>query len=142
MGGYGGGGSGRLHTILHCHHQNDSCIKMVNDESHFNVSLIVRGKVTRQCPQTKTFLKRLVLNTNDLFYQSACERGSQKKSAGSCQQQVLKKDVRLTPLENPSMQSAVKVTLMYCRCPAAINYVVLPQPFKPNSRERRTRVGS
>ena len=25
------------------------------DESHFNVSLIVRDKVTRQCPQTTTF---------------------------------------------------------------------------------------
>ena len=30
------------------------CIKMGSDESHFNVSLIVRGKVTRQCPQTAT----------------------------------------------------------------------------------------
>ena len=38
--------------------QNDSCIKMVSDESHFNVSLIVIDKVTRQCPQTTTFLKR------------------------------------------------------------------------------------
>ena len=42
----------------HCHHQNDSCIKMGSDESHFNVSLIVRDKVTRQCSQTTTFLKR------------------------------------------------------------------------------------
>ena len=24
---------------LHCHHQNDSCIKMGSDESHFNVSV-------------------------------------------------------------------------------------------------------
>ena len=30
------------------------CIKMGSDESHFNVSLIVRDKVTRQCPQTTT----------------------------------------------------------------------------------------
>ena len=35
-----------------------TCIKMGSDESHFNVSLIVRDKVTRQCPQTTTFLKR------------------------------------------------------------------------------------
>ena len=28
---------------------------MGTDESHFNVSLIVRDKVTRQCPQTTTF---------------------------------------------------------------------------------------
>ena len=31
---------------------------MGSDERHFNVSLIVRDKVTRQCPQTTTFLKR------------------------------------------------------------------------------------
>ena len=40
---------------IHYHHQNDSCIKMGSDESRFNVSLIVRDKVTRQCPQTTTF---------------------------------------------------------------------------------------
>ena len=34
----------------HCHHQNYSCIKMGSDESHFNVSLIEKDKVTRQCP--------------------------------------------------------------------------------------------
>ena len=52
----GGGGRGRLlYLSLHCHHQNDSCIKMGSDESHFNVSLIVRDKVTRQCPHTTTF---------------------------------------------------------------------------------------
>ena len=44
-----------LYLALHCHHQNDSCIQMGSDESHSNVSLILRGKVTRQCPQTITF---------------------------------------------------------------------------------------
>ena len=49
----GGGGGGRLlYLLLHCHHQNDSCIKMGSNESHFNVSLIVKDKVTRQCPDT------------------------------------------------------------------------------------------
>ena len=40
-GGYGGGGGGGgeiIYLSLHCHHQNDSCIKMGSDESHFNVS--------------------------------------------------------------------------------------------------------
>ena len=32
-----------IYLSLHCHHQNDSCIKMGSNESHFNVSLIVRG---------------------------------------------------------------------------------------------------
>ena len=40
---------------IYSHHQNDFCIKTGSDESHFNVSLIVRDKVTRQCPQTATF---------------------------------------------------------------------------------------
>ena len=44
-----------IYLSLRCHHQNDSCIKMGSDESHFNVSLIVRDKVTRQCPQTTNF---------------------------------------------------------------------------------------
>ena len=38
-----------IYISLHCHHQNDLRIKMGSDEGHFNVSLIVRDKVTRQC---------------------------------------------------------------------------------------------
>ena len=39
--GYGGVGLKRESTYLslHCHHQNDSCIKVGSDESHFNVSV-------------------------------------------------------------------------------------------------------
>ena len=44
-----------IYLSLHCHQQNDFCIKMGSDESHLNVSLIVRDKVARQCPQTTTF---------------------------------------------------------------------------------------
>ena len=48
-----------IYLSLHCHHQNDSCIKVGSDESHFNVSLIVRdGKVTKRCPQTTTFQEK------------------------------------------------------------------------------------
>ncbi len=28
-----------IYLSLHCHHQNDSCIKMGSDESHFSVSV-------------------------------------------------------------------------------------------------------
>ena len=28
-----------IYLSLHCHHQNDSCIKMGSDQSHFNVSV-------------------------------------------------------------------------------------------------------
>ena len=37
----GGGDRGMVVIIylsLHCHHQNDFCIKVESDESHFNVS--------------------------------------------------------------------------------------------------------
>ena len=44
-----------MYLSLHCHHRNDSYIKVGSDESHFNVLLIVRDKFTRQCPQTTTF---------------------------------------------------------------------------------------
>ena len=40
----GGGGRGRLYLTPHSHHQNDTCIKMGSNESHFNVLLIVRIK--------------------------------------------------------------------------------------------------
>ena len=53
--GYGEGRGKNIYLTLHCHHQNDSCINMGSDESHLNVSLIVRDKVTSQCPQTTTF---------------------------------------------------------------------------------------
>ena len=44
-----------IYLSLHCHHQNDFCIKMGSDERHFNVSLTVRDKVTGQCPQTTNY---------------------------------------------------------------------------------------
>ena len=38
--GYGGGGKREIiYLSLHCHPQNDFCIKMGSDESHFNVSV-------------------------------------------------------------------------------------------------------
>ena len=61
---WGGGGRGMevgkreiIYLWLHCHHQNDSCIKMGSDERHFNASLIARDKVTRQCPQTTNLFR-------------------------------------------------------------------------------------
>ena len=41
-----------IYLSLHCHHQNDSCIQMGSDESVFNVSLIVRNKVTNKAMST------------------------------------------------------------------------------------------
>ena len=35
----GGGGREIIYLSLQCHHQNDFCINMGSDESHFNVSV-------------------------------------------------------------------------------------------------------
>ena len=40
-----------IYLSLHRHHQNDPCIKMGSDESHFDVSLIVRDKDRVHKPQ-------------------------------------------------------------------------------------------
>ena len=36
-----------IYLSLHCHHQNDFCIKMGSDESHFNVSVGSDGQSHR-----------------------------------------------------------------------------------------------
>ena len=45
-----------IYLLLHCHHQNDSCIKMGRDGSHFNVLLFVSDKATNKT--VSQFLKR------------------------------------------------------------------------------------
>ena len=52
---WGGGGWGALYLTLHCHHLNDSGVKIGSDEGHIKISLLVKDKVTRQSPQTTTF---------------------------------------------------------------------------------------
>ena len=47
-----------IYLSRHCHHQNDSCIKMGSDESHFNVSLIVRDKVTNSVHKPQPFWRK------------------------------------------------------------------------------------
>ena len=47
----GGGGKREIiYLSLHCHHQNDSCIKMGSDESHFNVSVASDGQSHKTVP--------------------------------------------------------------------------------------------
>ena len=49
------GGEGDYIPITTLSPPDDFCIKVGSDESHFNVSVSVRDKATRQCPQTTTF---------------------------------------------------------------------------------------
>ena len=41
-----------IYLSLHCDHRNDLCIKVGSDESHFNVFITARDRVTKQCLQT------------------------------------------------------------------------------------------
>ena len=43
------GGKEIIYLSLHCHYQNDSCIKMDNDDGHFNVSLAVKDSHKTVC---------------------------------------------------------------------------------------------
>ena len=62
----GDGARWRLYLTLHCHDQNDPCIKMGSNESHFNVSVTGQDKVTitRQSPQTTAFEEKGELKQN------------------------------------------------------------------------------
>ena len=49
---------GRLYTYLYTATTSRTpALRWAATRAHFNVSLIVSDKVTRQCPQTTTFLK-------------------------------------------------------------------------------------
>ena len=55
----GGEGDGEIiHLSLHCHHQNDSCIKVGSDESHFNVPVGSDGQSHRTVSTNHNLLKR------------------------------------------------------------------------------------
>ena len=49
-----------IYLSLHCHHHNDTCIKMGSDESHFNVSVGSDGQreFTESRPWRRTFSRR------------------------------------------------------------------------------------
>ena len=55
--GYGGGGEGDYILSLHCHYQNDFCIKMDSDESHFNVSVGSDGQSHKTVPTNHNFFE-------------------------------------------------------------------------------------
>ena len=47
-----------IYLSLHCHHQNDSCIKMGSDESHFNVSVGSDGQSHKTVSTNHNLLKK------------------------------------------------------------------------------------
>ena len=51
----GGGGGEIIYISVHCHHQNDFCIKMGSDESHFNVSVGSDGQSHKTVHKPQSF---------------------------------------------------------------------------------------
>ena len=49
-----------MSNAVHCHHQKDFGLKMGSVVSHFNVSLLVLGKVTTDSVRKPQFVKRKV----------------------------------------------------------------------------------
>ena len=78
---------------------------MCSDESHFNISLIVRDKVTRQSPQTTTFLKS--------------RKGEPKRNRAEI----------LTLLRERERVSLCRVSLFLCS--VGVDYTTAPTPAPP-----------
>ena len=45
-------------SLLHCHNQNDSCIKMGSDESHVNISKGNRQLIKKRASRLHTFISK------------------------------------------------------------------------------------
>ena len=78
----GGGGREIIYLSLHCHHQNDSCIKRGNDESHFSVSVGSDGQSHRTVSTNHNLFEEKGEpkrknnnnnNNNDILYSSQWE---------------------------------------------------------------------
>ena len=72
-----GGGGDYIYLSLHCHNQNDPCIKMGSDESHFNVSVGSDG----QSHKTVSTNHNLSYATEGALFISAQLRSSDAVSA-------------------------------------------------------------
>ena len=109
MGGrrYGGGGRGRLYTYRYSVTTTLTCIKMGSDESHFNVSLIVRDKVTRQCPQTTRFEEK--------------KRKKKKRRSGIEPTSFRLPAYRLTARPNRLSDAKTETLLYFIRCRISVS---------------------
>ena len=57
-----------IYLSLHCHHQNDFCIKMGSDESHFNVSAGSDGQSHKTASTNHNLSKEaVVFQTVDIY---------------------------------------------------------------------------
>ena len=52
-----------IYLSLHCHHQNDFCIKMGSDESHFNVSVGSDGQSHKTVSTNHNLRNKLFFET-------------------------------------------------------------------------------
>ena len=73
-----------MYLSLHCHHQNDLCIKMGSDESHFNVSVGSDGHSHKTGVEPMSFYSpcsnTLPLSLNCLFAEQTSDSSTNYNS--------------------------------------------------------------
>ena len=67
-----------IYLSLHCHHQNDFCIKMDSDESHFNVSVGSDGQS-----------HKTVSTNHNLFWRERRAEAVSNRGPSACQPNAL-----------------------------------------------------
>ena len=96
-----------IYLSQHCHHQNDSCIKMGSDESHFNVSVGSVGQSHRTVSTNHNLFKekgepKRVSNRGPSAYQPNAlplgQTGSQTKFRGPLLDFISEADLYVTKL--------------------------------------------
>ena len=61
-----------IYLSLHCHHQNDFCIKMGSDERHFNVSVGSDGQSEDSVHKPQFLKSRKLYNRSGFEPRSLC----------------------------------------------------------------------
>ena len=88
-----------IYLLLHCHHQNDFCIKIGSDESHFNVSVGSDGQSHK------------TVSTNHNHFE---EKGEPNRGPSAYQPNAL-------PLGQTGSRFGVDNQLyIYCACPSSV----------------------
>ena len=90
-----------IYLSLHCHHQNDFCIKIGSDESHFNVSVGSDGQSHRavstnhNLSEEKGEPKRYRTEVLPLTSLTLDQTGSQSNSEGNISQHQLLGNIKV-----------------------------------------------
>ena len=88
-----GWGARWLYLTLHCHHQNDFCLKTGSDEGRLNLSLNVTEEQNHKCPQHKlstyTYVCIFTCDSMDFSVTETDRQTDRQRQRGAMNQQTL-----------------------------------------------------